>query len=61
MRRSRMKEDLQKALRVDINFELDVAAFLRRVREPVAQVSREIEGARRFRLPPLPGGERWRA
>jgi hypothetical protein len=38
----------QKALRVDVDLELDGAVFFWRVCKPVAQVSREVEVARRF-------------
>ena len=39
---------LQKTLRIDVDIELDRALGLRRGGEPFAQISREIESARRF-------------
>ena len=38
----------QKTLRVDVDVELDRALRLRRGGEPVAQIGREVEGARRL-------------
>jgi hypothetical protein len=39
-------DDLQKTLRIDVDFELDRAFGFRRVGEPFAQISRQIETAR---------------
>ena len=36
----------QKTLRIDVDIELDRALRLRRFGEPVAQIGREVEGAR---------------
>jgi hypothetical protein len=40
----------QKALRIDVDVELDRALGFRRRGEPVAQIGREVEAARRERL-----------
>ena len=54
---------LQKALRVDVHLELDGALLLRRLRQPVAQIGREVVAARRFHenpeaMPPAHQSER---
>src|SRR5580692_6681026 len=38
----------QKTLRIDVDIELDRAVLLRRRRQPLTQIGREIEIARRF-------------
>ena len=44
--------DSKKALRIDVDFELERALGLRRVGEPFAQIGREVEAARRLHQQP---------
>src|SRR4051812_23519439 len=49
-----MSLELQKALRIDIDLELEVAFGFRSGGEPMPQIVRQVEGAGRFQQQPEP-------